>query len=441
MLLETAMNTAFRLLSIVLLAGGGELAAAERRSQLPVYRKPSLETGIMGGVANPSKKQLLAMHKSQYILHARDGVLARVPVEKTWLPGDPGDMSHQELMGRLVLADDGTVYVMGRSIVCKSTDGGKTWISYPHDGNRDRLAGKWGAYPDQVPLFIQVLRDGTLVGVGIPHAQRGEQYWTSPAIVWASDNGGHHWHKISQIERPLRFAGVDYEWWYASYAMHRLPDDTLLWPVQLRNTVNTDPPYKKRLVIFRSADGGKTWQGPFPFTDWCSEGGITRTASGRLLATVRYQRPLLSTDPPDLLTHLGTKKGQAYKHVFLVESNDEGRTWNHFRCLMSIPGQCYGFPVGLADGRVVVVHTTPYGPGPRGSRAMISHDEGRTWEDEAYYLTFSEPSGYNQSVVLKDGTILTLASRHDFIAPWGTKTETAVAIRWKPRGRVGDRRK
>ena len=72
---------------------------------------------------------------------------------------------------------------------------------------------------------------------------------------------------------------------------------------------------------------------------------------------------------------------------------------------------------------------------------MISRDEGRTWEDEAYYLTFSEPSGYNHSVVLKDGTILTLASRHDFIAPWGTKTETAVAIRWKPRGQVEDRRK
>ena len=253
--------------------------------------------------------------------------------------------------------------------------------------------------------------------------------------MWASSNEGRNWRKIARIKRPTRFNGIEYEWWYASYAMHRLPDGTLLWPVQLSNTVKTAPPYIKVLVIYRSSDGGRTWQGPSPFTEWCSEGGMTRTASGKLLATVRYQRRQLPTDPPDLIEHLGSRKTQAYKHVFLIESADEGKTWSNFRLVMSVHGQCYGFPAALPDGGVVLVHTTPYGPGPRGSRAMISHDEGKTWEDEAYYLTFSEPSGYNQSVVLKDGTILTVASRHDFIAPWGKKTETAVAIRWKPVGR------
>ena len=407
-------------------------APAEQPQRLKVHRKPKLQTGTMGGVDNPTKSQLLEMHKSQYILHARGGKLTRVPVQKTWLPPDPADVSHQEIMGRMVLADDGTVIVMGRSRITKSSDGGRTWVSYPHDGCRDREAGKWGAYPDQVPLFIQSLKNGRLIGVGIPHAHRGEQYWTKPANVWASSNEGKHWEKIAQIERPKRFNGIDYEWWFASYAMHRLPDDTLLWPVQLSNTVKTDPPYVKVLVIFRSSDGGKTWQGPSPFTEWCSEGGMTRTASGKLLATVRYQRPQLPTDPPDLIEHIGSQKKQAYKHVFLIESVDEGKTWTDFRLLMSVHGQCYGFPAALSDGRVVLVHTTPYGPGPRGSRAMISHDEGKTWEDETYYLSFSEPSGYNQSVVLQDGTILTVASRHDYIAPWGSKTEMPVAIRWKP---------
>jgi len=73
---------------------------------------------------------------------------------------------------------------------------------------------------------------------------------------------------------------------------------------------------------------------------------------------------------------------------------------------------------------VALVHTTPYGPGSRGSRAMISHDEGDTWKDETYYLTFSEPSGYNMSVVLKDGKILTVAARND--------DEPLTAIRWRP---------
>ena len=54
---------------------------------------------------------------------------------------------------------------------------------------------------------------------------------------------------------------------------------------------------------------------------------------------------------------------------------------------------------------------------------MISHDEGQTWEDEVYYLDTSEPSGYNQSLVLEDDTILTISSRND---------NEITAIRWKP---------
>jgi len=87
-------------------------ARAEEAQQLKVYRKPQLKTGTMGGVDNPTKDELLKMHTSQYILYARGGKLSKVPVEKTWLPGDPADMSHQEIMGRLVLTEDGTVIVI-----------------------------------------------------------------------------------------------------------------------------------------------------------------------------------------------------------------------------------------------------------------------------------------------------------------------------------------
>ena len=153
--------------------------------------------------------------------------------------------------------------------------------------------------------------------------------------------------------------------------MHRLPDETLLWAVQIRNTKNTSPPYEKALVMYRSTNSGKIWQGPRAFADWSSEGGIARTASGKLLAVVRYQRNLLPDDPPDLCdgrTWGGCKyylwlKNTPYKHAFLLESYDEGQTWKNFRQLTTTLGQCYGFPVVLKDGTVVVVHTTPYGPG------------------------------------------------------------------------------
>ena len=68
----------------------------------------------------------------------------------------------------------------------------------------------------------------------------------------------------------------------------------------------------------------------------------------------------------------------------------------------------------LEDGTVVVVHDTRYGPGPQSSRAMISRDEGRSWEDETYYLCHgSRASGYTHSGVLDDGAILTLGGTSD----------------------------
>ncbi len=181
---------------------------------------------------------------------------------------------------------------------------------------------------------------------------------------------------------------------------------------------------------------------------------MTVLPSGRLLATVRHQRLLYPTDPLDLADQVAQLGGQEkapwdflpYKHVFLIESQDGGKTWTNFRMLTTAHGQHVGWPVSLGDGTVVVIHTSPWGyavgspgqlkkppqisqqqrlysPGVPSARAVISYDEGRTWEDEAYYVYFGSMSGYNQSVVLKDGTILTIAALDD---------KEKVAIRWKP---------
>ena len=69
---------------------------------------------------------------------------------------------------------------------------------------------------------------------------------------------------------------------------------------------------------------------------------------------------------------------------------------------------------------------------------MISHDEGRTWEDEVYYLFFEKGmSSYTQSVVLADDTILTLggtASDPKAKRQWtgAIGNSHLTAIRWKP---------
>ena len=102
-------------------------------------------------------------------------------------------------------------------------------------------------------------------------------------------------------------------------------------------------------------------------------------------------------------------------------------------------GQCYGFPAPLSDGTVAVVHDTRYGPGPESGRAMISRNEGAAWADEAYYLWYGlAASGYSQSVVFDDDTILTVAGLSDRTdgnpGNWNNWTghSDVVAIRWRP---------
>ena len=106
----------------------------------------------MGGVDHPTKAKLLAMHQGSYILHACSGKLTKAPVEKSRLPGDPGNWSHQGI--RMAATGDGTIFVKLRTRMCKSVDGGRTWVSYQHDGKGH----------DQ----FWILKDGTFVSIGIP---------------------------------------------------------------------------------------------------------------------------------------------------------------------------------------------------------------------------------------------------------------------------------
>ena len=147
--------------------------------------------------------------------------------------------------------------------------------------------------------------------------------------------------------------------------------------------------------MHRSTDGGRTWGGPtgpyaepaFVDTHWVGpntgpgfmvaasgEQMIARMASGRLLGVIRYhggvvpQWPLISED-----------QRTTYKTVFLADSDDLGDTWKDLRPLTNVHFQSHGFGVGLSDGSVVVTHDHRSPPGTEGNKAMISHDEGRTW--------------------------------------------------------------
>ena len=327
---------------------------------------------------------------------------------------------------------DGTVYGSYGTTLSKSTDGGKTWSS--HDLTQ--------ASPNRT---FQVLRDGTFVGAGAEGPEN-----PAAVVIWASGDEGRTWDKLSEVDNPahcpVRHPNI----------LCRLPDDTLVLPIESRFQWHQDPNY-----VHRSTDGGKTWSGPtgpyaepaFADTHWvgpntgrgflgacCYETMIAPTASGKLLAVIRYHGPVVPQWPL-----IDPGQHPIYKAVFLADSEDQGETWKDLRPLTNVHGQCHGHGVGLSDGSVVVTHDHRYPPGTPGNKAMISHDEGRTWEDEVYYVSFATvpegQAGFSESVVLEDDTIVTIAGTtdqaRDKYLPSSTHGTTTAgrtdvwAIRWK----------
>ena len=53
---------------VMLVLVGSTDAGEKKKKMMPI---PKLKTGKMGQVPNPDKATILAMHKGQYILHAR----------------------------------------------------------------------------------------------------------------------------------------------------------------------------------------------------------------------------------------------------------------------------------------------------------------------------------------------------------------------------------
>lgn len=149
------------------------------------------------------------------------------------------------------------------------------------------------------------------------------------------------------------------------------------------------------IQAMKSGDDGRTWTdlGVVPLAEGTEKGNyhephVVELASGKLVGHVRFQN------------------GEGAFTIYQTESEDGGATWTRAAAL-----DVYGSPPHLlrhSSGALVCVYG--YRKPPFGERAMISRDDGATWDTD-FILRDDGPDGdlgYPSSVELADGRLFTL---------------------------------
>ena len=368
---------------------------------------------------------------------SRDGqTVGTLPAE--YVPLDYPDMPWRGDPG-IGMGEDGVIYVALYARIFYSSDGGRSWGIRTLDVESldPPMKGKASAVLSHRNYdSFGVLRDGTLLWGYLASDPDTD-------FLLRSTDGGQSWQPWSQLDRlsPFTRAGGDQN------CLLELRDGTLFWPTILAaqedyaQDKSAPPP---TTYVFRSNDGGKTWDEKHALQEWGTETNLVELEDGRLLAAIRYQRAAESPRPasePDYLIEdwkqREMQKSIVGKRVFLSDSEDRGRNWKGFRSIWREPGgpmdldfgQAHGHLVRLSDGTVVLVVEDRY---PEGDvRARISRDGGQTWLPEVYHL--SPGHGYGASVVLSDDTIVTALGNtplDDRGRPVGSGF-TAQVVRWR----------
>ena len=135
----------------------------------------------------------------------------------------------------------------------------------------------------------------------------------------------------------------------------------------------------------------------------CSEGSLTRAANGDLVACFRSHRPGIPS-PFD-----------GWRGIVTTYSSDDGKTWSE-PAVHSLYGHVHHSLLPFSDGRVLMTYAVRLGEldgrNYHGHDAVLSHDNGRTWDWTRRFILFRGGADYSQhsprSVMLDDGSVLTV---------------------------------
>jgi len=282
-----------------------------------------------------------------------------------------------------------------------------------------------------------VLTDGTGesyagLGVGLAYVGRGRavlwasRYWHTGAearqwVQWTSDDYGETWSPGAPLPPPV--AAV-----WDSPMVDRDPETggaARLW--QTAYVEDHSRPVWSQAYLRQSVDEGRTWDEWVEVPQWegTNEVAVIRAANGDLVAACRTDMPekFVERDPE---TGAVIRALDHYEGLGVSISHDEGRTWSEVEKLYDW-GRHHQSMVLMPDGSVVMTYVvrkgyvdTPEGYPQFGVEAVVSHDNGRTWDlDHRDILdawpgnrtdarwSWTRSSQATSSALLPDGSILT----------------------------------
>lgn len=312
----------------------------------------------------------------------------------------------------------------GKSVMFTSYDNGASWSEPTVIGDtliddRDsgildmgegRLLETWFSFD------IRLMQDMRYKHMNV------KEYAVSEAYMDTLDDEIHTEYLGSYIRRSLDNGKT----WLPR---QKVPVTTPHGPIKLRNgdILYFGKEYKGwhhtmdgRVQAYLSHDFGETWEliGEVPFPEdthnTCfHEPSVVELPSGRLIGMIRYQH-----FKPDYVKY-------PWLSIFSTYSDDGGRTWSTAK-----PTGVLGTPPHLmrhSDGTLICV----YGRRdfPFGQMAMISRDDGETWEKDLVLRDdgINWDLGYPCSTELEDGSIFTVYYQ---ILP-GDRKASILWTRWR----------
>lgn len=323
----------------------------------------------------------------------RKGFLTRTTI---YHPGDHNSKNYR--IPAIVTAGDGSLVVATDKrkyndidlpedidiLVNRSTDGGRTWSEPLTLAEGTGVGHGFGDC-----ALVRTNEEGGLIAVFVD----GVGFWQSRpnnplrTYLCRSHDNGRTWSQPKDITHfilgPNCVVPEHRSWWssfFASGAGLRTSSGRLMFVAAVRE----DSLWMACNYVFFSDDDGETWQCSGKASPKGDEAKVVELSDGRILMSIR-----------------------AEGHRLYNISEDGGVTWRDTTSVwpeLEAPA-CNGdiLRCSAPNGRMLLLHSLPYGKERKDVTVFVSFDEGKTWPVHRTIVPY--PSAYSSLCQLPDGTI------------------------------------